>query len=76
MVGIYDHILHDEKVYLAVEGNEINIHTLKKQLANGKHSIDKEALPDEIFKMSIPRKGRQNKIDRNAIVEYIKKNKL
>jgi long-subunit acyl-CoA synthetase (AMP-forming) len=76
MVGIYNDTMHDEKVYLAVEGNDINLHTLKKQLANGKYSIDNEALPDEIFKMIIPRKGRQNKIDRNAIIEYIKKNKL
>jgi acyl-CoA synthetase (AMP-forming)/AMP-acid ligase II len=76
MVGMYDETLHDEKVYLAVEGNDINIHTIKKQLATGKHSIDKEALPDEIFKMTIPRKGRQNKIDRAAIIEYIKKNGL
>ena len=76
MIGIYDETLHDEKVYLAVEGNDINIHAIKKQLLNGIHSIDKEALPDEIFKMTIPRKGRQNKIDRAAIIEYIKKNRL
>lgn len=76
MVGIYNYTLHDEKVYLAVEGNGINIQTIKKHLANGKNSIDKEALPDEIFKMTIPRKGRQNKIDRGAIIEYIKKNRL
>ena len=76
MIGIYDETLHDEKVYLALEGNDINIHAIKKQLLNGIHSIDKEALPDEIFKMTIPRKGRQNKIDRAAIIEYIKKNRL
>ncbi|MEO6328562.1 MAG: class I adenylate-forming enzyme family protein [Ginsengibacter sp.] len=76
MVGIYSEILHDEKVYLAVEGKGINVQTIKKQLANGAHSIDKEALPDHILKMTIPRKGRQNKIDRKAIIEYIKKSGL
>lgn len=76
MVGIYDETLQDEKVYLAVEGSGINIQTIKKELAKGEHSIDKEALPDHIFKMTIPRAGRQNKIDRNAIIEYIKKHRL
>ncbi len=73
MVGIYDETLHDEKVYLALEGNNINIALVQKQLAAGKHSIDKEALPDHIFTMTIPRKGRQHKIDRQAIIDHIKK---
>jgi acyl-CoA synthetase (AMP-forming)/AMP-acid ligase II len=76
MVGVYHDDIHDEKVYLALEGNSINISSVKKQLAQGKHSIDAEALPDVIFTMTIPRKGRQNKIDRNGIVDYIRKNDL
>ena len=76
MVGIYCNSTHDEKVYLAIEGTEINIQSVKKQLTQGKYSIDSEALPDQIIRMTIPRKGRQNKIDRAGIVEYIKKNRL
>jgi len=73
MIGVYDEIIHDEKVYLAVEGNDLNIKNIQGMLKEGQFSIDKEALPDYIFQMTIPRKGRQNKIDRKAIAEYIKK---
>jgi len=76
MVGVYNEDTHDEKVYLALEGAGINIQSVKKQLVHGKHSIDAEALPDVIFAITIPRKGRQNKIDRAAIVDHIRKNNL
>ncbi len=76
MVGIYCNNTHDEKVYLALEGSELNIQSVKKQLTHGKYSIDSEALPDQIIRMTIPRKGRQHKIDRAGIIEYIKKNRL
>jgi acyl-CoA synthetase (AMP-forming)/AMP-acid ligase II len=76
MVGVYDETIHDEKVYLALEGSSLNIGYVQNQLKQGEHSIDREALPDCIFQMAIPRKGRQNKIDRITIVEYIKKNGL
>ncbi len=73
MIGVYDETIHDEKVYLALEGNNLNIKNIQSMLKQGIFSIDKEALPDCIFQMTIPRKGRQNKIDRKAIAEYIKK---
>ena len=76
MVGIYCNNTHDEKVYLALEGKRINIPAVKKQLTQGRYSIDLEALPDRIIKMIIPRKGRQHKIDRAGIIDYIKKNRL
>ena len=76
IVGVYDDTLQDEKVYLALEGSSLNISRIQSQLRSGRHSIDKEALPDHIFQMIIPRKGRQNKIDRYAVVDYIKKNVL
>jgi acyl-CoA synthetase (AMP-forming)/AMP-acid ligase II len=76
MVGIYCNTTHDEKVYLALEGNGINIPSVQKQLKQGKYSIDSEALPDHIILMTIPRKGRQHKIDRAGIIEHIKKNGL
>ena len=76
MVGIYDEHIQDEKVYLAVEGMDLNMRQIQHELDHGKYCIDREALPDFIFNMIIPRKGRQNKIDRVSIVEYIKKNAL
>jgi acyl-CoA synthetase (AMP-forming)/AMP-acid ligase II len=76
IVGVYDDTLQDEKVYLALEGSSLNVSRIQSQLRSGRHSIDKEALPDHIFQMIIPRKGRQNKIDRYAVVDYIKKNVL
>ena len=76
IVGVYDERIEDEKIYLALEGTGLNLHHIRSQLNYGKHSIDKEALPDHIFEMVIPRKGRQNKIDRFSIIEHIKKNAL
>lgn len=68
MIGIYDDEKHDEVVYLAVESiNGLTENQLKRQLEFGDFSIDREALPDKIVFMKIPRKGRQNKIDRKAI---------
>jgi acyl-CoA synthetase (AMP-forming)/AMP-acid ligase II len=76
IVGVYDDSLQDEKVYLVLEGSGLNIPRIQNQLRSGRYSIDWEALPDHIFQMVIPRKGRQNKIDRHAVVEYIRKNVL
>ena len=76
IVGVYDERIEDEKIYLALEGTGLNLHHIRSQLNYGIHSIDKEALPDHIFEMVIPRKGRQNKIDRFSIIEHIKKNAL
>ena len=75
-VGIYDESLHDEKVYLAVETNHKHVDQIRKALTYGQYSIDKEALPDTIITMQIPRKGRQNKLDRQAIASYIKEHQL
>lgn len=72
MVGIYNEEKHDEVVYLAVEkSNGLTKEKLLQQITYGKFSIDQEALPEEIIFMSIPRKGRQNKIDRKRIKELI-----
>jgi acyl-CoA synthetase (AMP-forming)/AMP-acid ligase II len=76
LIGIYDNELHDEKVYLAIEGIGINVKEITKHLEIGAYSIDKSALPDVIFIMELPRKGRQHKIDRHAIAAYIKKHNL
>jgi long-subunit acyl-CoA synthetase (AMP-forming) len=76
MVGVFDEVIHDERVYLALEGAGLDIDNIQSLLKQGEHCIDREALPDHIFKMIIPRKGRQNKIDRSSIVNHIKKNRL
>lgn len=69
-VGIYQEDLADEWVYLIVE-LENNVQLTEKeimrQLQKGKFSIDKEAWPDQIVIKNIPRKGRQQKIDREAL---------
>lgn len=68
LVGKYEEDLADEKVILAVEKtNGLTKKSLMKKLQTGAFSIDKEAWPDEIIFMKIPRKGRQSKIDRVAI---------
>ena len=72
MVGKYHENIHDEKIYLIVEKEEdISKKIILQQLEYGKYAIDKEALPDEIIFKKIPRKGRQDKIDRKAIVALI-----
>ncbi len=71
LVGVYKEELQDEQVYLALESELASIDHVSKLLRSGNYSIDKEALPDTIFKMTIPRKGRQDKIDRKAIVDHI-----
>jgi hypothetical protein len=76
MVGIYDENIHDEKVYLAIETLDENVNGLHELLKSGRFSIDRQALPDVVFKMDIPRKGRQDKIDRTQIISYIKDNGL
>jgi hypothetical protein len=40
-----------------------------KLISKGEYSIDKEALPDYIIFKDIPRKGRQSKIDKSALVK-------
>jgi acyl-CoA synthetase (AMP-forming)/AMP-acid ligase II len=73
IVGIYNIEKEDEDVFLAVEADD----TTTKQfvidkISYGEFQIEKNALPDDIYFMTIPRKGRQNKIDRQKIIELIK----
>jgi len=65
LIGTYDEELADEKVTLVLEGSaKIKVEQIFSSIQNGKYSIDPEAIPDEIIIRDIPRKGRQNKIDR------------
>jgi acyl-CoA synthetase (AMP-forming)/AMP-acid ligase II len=67
LVGVFDEKLHDEKVFLIIEKEEnhpLSISDVEKQITQGRLAIDKEALPDVILFQKLPRKGRQNKIDK------------
>ena len=72
LVGIYDEVAADEAVILAIETDEkMNAKQVRKKLERGIFSIDREAWPDRILFRPIPRKGRQQKIDRNLLVQEI-----
>lgn len=67
LIGVFDAIQHDEKVFLVIEKEEnhpLSIADIEKQIRQGRFAIDKEALPDMIVFRTLPRKGRQNKIDK------------
>lgn len=73
MVGIYNPEKEDEEVFLAVETTcNLSKSFIMDKISYGELQIEKNALPDEIVFMVIPRKGRQNKIDRNGIIDRIK----
>jgi len=76
-VGIYSIDKEDEEVFLVVE---TSINMTEKQVMDkisyGEFQVEKNALPDKILFMTIPRKGRQNKIDRARIKELIKTRKV
>ena len=73
LVGIYDDTIHDEKVYLVIEGTpNLTKNAILNQLKTGIYSIDNEALPDEILFMQLPRSGRQHKVNKEAIRDLIK----
>ena len=73
LVGIYDDTIHDEKVYLVIEGTpNLTKNIILNQLKTGIYSIDNEALPDDILFMQLPRSGRQHKVNKGAIRDLIK----
>ena len=75
MVGIYDEVMADERIVLAVEpGADVDAATLEKrlrqELRSGPFSIDSAALPDDILVMELPVAGRSSKVDKNSIREF------
>lgn len=77
LIGVFDEKAHDEKVFLVVEKEEnhpLSISDLEKQIAQGRFAIDREALPDAVIFKKLPRKGRQNKIDKAALRSEFKIN--
>lgn len=67
-VGVYDEQKHDEIVILFVETHRpLSEAALRRSLSFGPYSIDREALPDRIVFRTLPRKGRQNKVDKEML---------
>lgn len=70
MVGKYSEEKADEEVFLYVESSkQYSESEFIKLISQGTYSIDKEALPDYIVFMDLPRKGRQSKIDKSALAK-------
>jgi acyl-CoA synthetase (AMP-forming)/AMP-acid ligase II len=74
LLGIYDETRADEVVYLVVEPAEDDPSRkdlVRQQIAaalrEGPFAIDRQALPDEIRLMKLPRSGRSQKVDRNIL---------
>lgn len=73
MIGRYSEEIADEEVFLIIESEQkMNPAKIRNQLEYGKYSIDKEAWPDQILFKAIPRKGRQQKIDRKGLEASLK----
>ncbi len=67
-VGRFDEKKQDESVVLFVENHRpITASAVRRALAFGTYSIDREALPDLIIFSKLPRAGRQNKVDKAAL---------
>lgn len=67
-IGYYDPVRCDEIVVLVVETHQpLREPDLRKALEFGPYSIDREAWPDRIVFATLPRKGRQSKVDKQAL---------
>ena len=72
LIGVYNAGAEDERIILVVEPDgsvKLTIPDIDRQLKQGKHSIDSNALPDKIVIAQLPRTGRQLKIDKEALRE-------
>jgi acyl-CoA synthetase (AMP-forming)/AMP-acid ligase II len=80
LVGIHFEEEADEKIILAIESRRKYSDNFRNKillyLKNGVYSIDTIAFPDEIIFMTIPRKGRQGKIDKDQLLLNIRKTLL
>ena len=78
LVGVFDEAIQDEKVFLFIEPEDgyspdTVLQNTKSELEGGRHAIDRGALPDFYTIHTLPRIGRQRKIDKNALREEAKK---
>jgi acyl-CoA synthetase (AMP-forming)/AMP-acid ligase II len=69
LVGVYDPAVADERVFLAVECDDHSLTAvhLATLLRDGPYAIDREAWPDEIHLLTLPRSGRQQKVDKHQL---------
>lgn len=68
LIGIYSEQKADEEIILVVEAEkELSSKGILAKLQHGEFSIDKEAWPDAIIFMTLPRFGRQNKVDKKKL---------
>jgi acyl-CoA synthetase (AMP-forming)/AMP-acid ligase II len=77
-LGVYDEARCDEVVYLVVEPTDdhsLQDDAVRQRIAgalrDGRFAIDRQALPDEIRLMKLPRSGRSHKVDRNILRRQI-----
>jgi hypothetical protein len=49
---------------------------IEAKLRSGQFSIDREALPDRIVFMKLPRSGRQNKVNRQLLRTQVEQQRL
>lgn len=72
LIGIYDEDRHDEIVCLVVETERpLTEIFIRNCLTRGAWQIDREAQPDLIAFRILPRKGRQFKVDRGALRQWL-----
>ncbi len=73
LVGVYDDMMQDERVYLIVEGSpDLSATRIMNLLRSGPYAIDQEALPDSILFQTLPRSGRQHKVDKMALRQLLR----
>ncbi|MBW6498585.1 MAG: acyl--CoA ligase [Bacteroidales bacterium] len=72
LLGVYNRKKEDEEIVLVAETDgSISSEEIMKKLKSGPHSIDKEAWPDKIVLMHLPRSGRQKKVNRKMLQQII-----
>lgn len=72
MIGIYDEVMADERVVLAVEAVAgVDATSLEarlwREMRSGPFSIDSAALPDAILVTELPLAGRSRKVDKASL---------
>lgn len=72
LMGLFDPEKEDEEIVLVAETDgSISREEIMKKVQSGSCSIDKEAWPDKIVFMTLPRSGRQKKVNRKALLEML-----
>jgi acyl-CoA synthetase (AMP-forming)/AMP-acid ligase II len=73
MVGVYNQDTQDEEIHLYIEKDFVSMSDavfkkeVTKALHSGSHSIDSYAFPDHVHILEIPRSGRSQKPDKQAL---------